>query len=170
MVLLVVWWSLLHFFGGGGSATSDSSVFIFSARMLNCITPKFPLPNDRHQRWKRPIRSFYPNSCQWKFASNKQDEASTPSLGRLASIIQSVHSASTFSLAFNLRSTSLFFLNPITTNKCLLSLIFFPNFNLINLFPYFSPNTPIYLISSPPTILSLFAHICYSLHDSVSLW
>lgn len=52
------------------------------------------------------------------FASNMQDEASTPSLGRLASTIQLVHAANSFSLTFNVQLVSLFFLIPFLRIKC----------------------------------------------------
>lgn len=71
MALLVAWLSLLNIFWGWSevaSVLSDSSVFVFSAKMLNCVTPgQVSFANDKNQSWKRPIRSFYPNSCQWKF-------------------------------------------------------------------------------------------------------
>lgn len=49
-------------------------------------------------------------------ASNKLDEASAPSFGRLASTIQLIHSANTFSLAFNSQLTALFFLIQLSKN------------------------------------------------------
>ena len=59
------------------------------------------------------------------FASNMHDEASTSSLGRLASTIQLVPAANTFSLTFNLQLISLFFLILWSPMKCLLSFIAF---------------------------------------------
>lgn len=60
-------------------------------------------------------------------ASNKQDEASAPSFGRLASTIQLIHTANTFSLTFNSQLTALFFLIQFSKKK--ISLYFLIVFN-----------------------------------------
>lgn len=113
---------------------------------------------------------FIPTPARENFAFNKQDEVSTPSLGRLASTIQSVHAANTFSLPFHLQSTALFFLILLSQIKCLLSLRFsFSNFNpLLSLFPYSSPNTVTYFHLFFPyeleVICSHFLILCTTLH------
>lgn len=68
---------------------------------------------------------FILTSASENFVSNMQDEASTPSPGRLASTIQLVRAANTFSLTFNLQLISLFFLIPLSQIKCLLSVTVF---------------------------------------------
>lgn len=105
------------------------------------------------------------------FASNMQDEVPAPSLGRLVSTIQPAHTANTFSLAFNLQSTSLFFLISLSQIKCLLFLIFFFEFQSTDKpFPLFFLKYSRLFHWFFPRILSWFAHSFYSLHNSVTLF
>ena len=118
VVLLVVWSLLLRGWGWYASVLSDNSLLIFHKDTQLC-KPWRDFLNQMIEIGvgKDLLGHFSLTLASDCAASNKQDEASAPSFGRLASTIQLIHTANTFSLTFNSQLTALFFIIQFSKKK-----------------------------------------------------